>query len=93
MPAARHTAAGLPEARCSLAELIETLPANKIMAFSGDYLFVEGVYGHAEMARENAAWVLAEKVLSGYLTDPEALELVRKILCQNALDLYRLQVP
>jgi hypothetical protein len=35
-----------------LHEWLETVPANKIMAFGGDYNFVEGVYAHAVMARE-----------------------------------------
>jgi uncharacterized protein len=77
-------------ARDYLSEWIETVPANKIMAFGGDYTYVEGAYAHAEMAREDVAWVLAEKVLSGYMTEADAVKLARKILRTNAVSLYGL---
>jgi len=77
-------------ARAYLAEWIETVPANKIMAFGGDYKFVEGVCAHAAMARENVAAVLAEKVLIGYLTEPEAADLAVKFLRKNAIEIFRL---
>ena len=41
-------------ARQTLHEWIETVPSNKVFAFGGDYLFVEGAYAHAHMARDNA---------------------------------------
>jgi predicted TIM-barrel fold metal-dependent hydrolase len=78
-------------ARESLAEWIETVPANKITGFGGDYLYVEGAYAHAEMAREVVAAVLAEKVRSGCLTAADARELAVKFLRNNAIDLYQLR--
>jgi predicted TIM-barrel fold metal-dependent hydrolase len=80
-------------ARESLSEWIETVPANKITGFGGDYLYVEGAYAHAEMAREVVTATLAEKVLSGYLTPADARELAVKFLRNNAIDLYRLKLP
>jgi predicted TIM-barrel fold metal-dependent hydrolase len=80
-------------ARESLSEWIETVPANKITGYGGDYLYVEGAYAHAEMAREVVAATLAEKVLSGYFTAADARELAVKFLRNNAVDLYRLKVP
>lgn len=77
-------------ARDYLSEWIETVPANKIMAYGGDYLFVEGAYAHAEMARKNVALVLAEKVQSGYLTERDAEELAEKLLRKNAMEVFRL---
>ena len=77
-------------AREYLSEWIETVPANKIMAFGGDYKFVEGVCAHAAMARENVAAVLAEKVLTGYLIEQDAADLAVKFLRQNAVYVYRL---
>jgi len=77
-------------ARDYLAEYIETVPANKITGFGGDYRFVEGTYMHAEMARQNIAWVLAEKVCSGYLNEDQAVELAEKLLRRNAIAIYRL---
>ncbi len=79
-------------AREYLSEWIETVPANKIMGFGGDYLFVEGAYAHAEMARENVAHVLAQKVLDGYCSEADALGLARKILRQNAVTLFGLKL-
>jgi uncharacterized protein len=80
-------------ARECLSEWIETVPANKITGFGGDYLYVEGAYAHAEMAREVVAAALAEKVLEGYLTEKDARELAVKFLRENALTLYRLRLP
>ncbi len=49
-----------PEASINaLVEWIDLVPANKISAFGGDYFFVDGVYGHAAMARENVSRALS----------------------------------
>lgn len=77
-------------ARQTLHEWIETLPANKIFAFGGDYIFVEGTYAHAQMARQNVARVLAEKVETGYLSEDEAMTLAHQILHDNAAQFFRL---
>lgn len=73
-----------------LSEWIETVPGNKILGFGGDYSYVEGAYAHARMAREVIATVLAEKVISKYLTEDEANELAVKILRTNAIELFNL---
>jgi len=70
---------------------IETLPLNKINFFGGDCLFLEGTYGHAVMARQIVSEVLSEKVERGYLSLDEALYIARRILRENAIDLYGLQ--
>jgi uncharacterized protein len=77
--------------RRMLDEWIETVPSNKILGFGGDYLFVEGVYGHAVMARENIASTLAAKVEDGYFTEEEALVVMRKLLRGNAAHLYNVE--
>ncbi len=79
-------------ARRMLDEWIETVPANKIFAFGGDYIFVEGVYGHARLARDVVARVLADKVEDGYLTEDEALELAIRLLRTNPARLYNLDL-
>jgi hypothetical protein len=43
----------------ALVEWLDTVPANKISAFGGDYIFVDGVYGHQYLARQNVARALA----------------------------------
>ena len=75
-------------ARRVLSEFIDTVPSNKILGFGGDYRFVEGVYGHALLARENTARVLTEKVEEGSFTQKEALQLAQRLLRDNANELY-----
>ena len=75
-------------ARLALSEWLDTVPANKILAFGGDYLFVEGVYGHSIIARENVARVLAEKVDEKSMTIEDAKNVARKLLRENAIRLF-----
>jgi len=75
-------------AKRALHELIETVPANKILGYGGDFFHVEGAYCHAQMARAVTAEVLAEKVESGYLKDHEAAALMERILHQNGKELF-----
>lgn len=77
-------------ARRALHEWIETVPGNKIFGFGGDYLFVEGSYGHAVMARANISRVLREKVEEGYMTEVEAADLGKRLLRENALEFFGL---
>lgn len=46
----------------AVVEWLDSVPANKISAFGGDYFFVDGVYGHVVMARENIAKALSIKI-------------------------------
>jgi predicted TIM-barrel fold metal-dependent hydrolase len=75
-----------------LHEAIETVPANKIFAFGGDFIIPEGAYGHSVLARQVVSRVLTEKVEEGYLSDEEALHLARLILRENPASLYRLKL-
>ncbi|MEM2926852.1 MAG: amidohydrolase family protein [Candidatus Bathyarchaeia archaeon] len=75
-------------ARRALSEWLETVPGNKILAFGGDYRFVEGVYAHAKLARENVARVLQEKIEDGTFTEAQATRLAVRLLRENALDLF-----
>jgi hypothetical protein len=69
--------------RRTLHEFLETIPANKIFGFGGDYRYPELSYAHAKMARRNIADVLAEKVEEGFCTESEAVELGRMLLADN----------
>ncbi len=73
-----------------LHEWLETVPANKIMAFGGDYGTVEGVYAHSVMARRVVSKVLTEKVASGYITEAEAIDIANRILRENAMEIFKL---
>jgi hypothetical protein len=75
-------------ARQALAEWLDTVPWNKIFGFGGDYLFVEGVYGHAVIARENITQVLTEKVEEHSLTLKQAITLAHKLLRDNPHSIF-----
>lgn len=82
--------------RCATAMLdaaVDLLPSNKVLAFGGDYGHaVEKVYGHLVIARENAARVLAGRMLEGQFGKAEAVELAHKWFFDNPVALYRLSV-
>ena len=77
-------------ARRFLDEAIETVPADKILGFGGDYEVPEGAYAHAMLCREVVAKVLADKVSAGYWSEEEALGFARAILRENAIRTFRL---
>ncbi|MBD3242552.1 MAG: hypothetical protein GF331_18325 [Chitinivibrionales bacterium] len=58
-------------------------PANKICAFGGDYLFPDGVVGHAAIARENISRALAEKVDRGIFDFDRAKEVASWLFVDN----------
>jgi predicted TIM-barrel fold metal-dependent hydrolase len=69
--------------RRTLHEMLETVPANKIFGYGGDYRYPELSYAHAKMARQNIARVLAGKVAEGFFTETEAVGVARMILHDN----------
>jgi predicted TIM-barrel fold metal-dependent hydrolase len=73
-----------------LHEWLETVPANKIMGFGGDYHNVENVYGHLLFAKEIIGNVLVEKVKNRYLAEDEALKIASMLLHDNALHFFQL---
>ncbi|MCK9413937.1 MAG: amidohydrolase family protein [Prolixibacteraceae bacterium] len=74
-----------------LQEFIETVPNNKIMAYGGDSQTVEGAYGASVLARETVASTLIQMVKEAYLTESEALDVAKKILRENAINIYNLK--
>ncbi len=80
-------------AMAGLAEAIDLIPTNKLLAFGGDYAVpVEKAYGHLEMAREDVARVLAERIEEGQMTEAQVLAIARLWFFDNAVELYRLKV-
>jgi predicted TIM-barrel fold metal-dependent hydrolase len=78
-----------PEAsRQFLRQFLTAVPANKLFAFGGDYIVAEPVYGHLRIARDGITRVLSELVADGYLVVPEAIEIARRILRDNALAVF-----
>ena len=79
-------------ARTILSEWLDMIPSNKILAFGGDYRFVEGSYGHIVLARRNVARVLEEKVSSGELEPRNVTGLSSRLLRENAKELFSLKI-
>jgi len=75
-------------ARQTLDEWLEVVPYNKILGFGGDYLFVDGVYGHLCLARKNIALTLSGRVDSGFIDIEEAKLIARSILYLNPAKVY-----
>jgi hypothetical protein len=73
-----------------LHEYLETVPANKITVFGGDYSIVEAVYAHSVMTRRIVTKVLVDKVHSGYLSETEAIHIANRILRDNAIEIFSL---
>ncbi len=80
-------------AQRALDEYLETVPANKILGFGGDYRFPELTYAHAVMARRNIAAVLASRVEEGSWSEKEAAGLGRMLLHDNPARLFPRKPP
>ncbi|MGD0803945.1 MAG: amidohydrolase family protein [Candidatus Bathyarchaeia archaeon] len=74
--------------RSALYEWLDEVPVNKILGFGGDFLCVEGTYGHTVIARENIAKVLALKVEDGDFKLEDAKKYATWILRKNAEELF-----
>lgn len=79
--------------RQQLLEMIECVPVNKIFVFGGDSQTLEQAIGHLEIAKENCAIVLAEKVLDGKYSEAEAIEFAKRVLRTNSIELFKLELP
>ncbi|MFN0171345.1 MAG: amidohydrolase family protein [Bryobacteraceae bacterium] len=77
-------------ARRALREFLDTVPANKICGFGGDYWFPEMSYAHLVMAKRNIASVLAEMVSERVCTEDEGLETAKMLLHDNPARLFGL---
>jgi uncharacterized protein len=75
----------------ALDEWINCIPINKISAFGGDYGFIDGVYGHQLVTRENIAKVLSKKILEGILGFDDACEISKKFLFDNPYRIFKLE--
>ncbi|MEM2154825.1 MAG: amidohydrolase family protein [Nitrososphaeria archaeon] len=79
-------------AKYALNELLDMVPANKIIGFGGDYKHVEGVYGHSRLARRNVAEVLQDKVDRGRYSLEEAKNIAKMLLYDNLLEVFKLGI-
>lgn len=67
-------------ARRALNEYLDAVPSNKISGFGGDCRFVDGVYGHLTLAKDNICQVLAEKVCDGSFSEKTAFDRLDRLL-------------
>ncbi|MCL2709131.1 MAG: amidohydrolase, partial [Defluviitaleaceae bacterium] len=74
----------------ALIEILEAIPSNKIIGFGGDYMVVEKVYGHLQLALSVIAKALAAKINDGFLSCDAAARLAEKMLYDNPKALYQL---
>ncbi len=74
----------------ALVEWLDAVPANKISAFGGDYCFVDGVYGHQLLARQNVAKALAIKVDQGVFDVERAKEIAQWLFIENPTRVFDL---
>ncbi len=77
--------------RRALSDYLDAVPVNKIHGFGGDFIFVEGTYGHAVMARDNITRVLAEKVTDGDMTVDRAIQVGTRLLRDNPIEWFGLR--
>lgn len=76
------------QARIWLAEWLDVLPHNKIFAFGGDVFLFFGICSHLEIARENVASVLAQRVSDGLCDMDEAEVCARRLFHDNAWNTF-----
>ncbi len=76
----------------ALVEYLDSVPASKISAFGGDYLFPDGVYGHQRIARENVARALSMKVEQGVFDLDRAMELAGWLFRENPKRIFGLDL-
>ena len=73
-----------------LKQYLVTAPANKVLTFGGDYVPVEPVVGHVELARKGIVVALAGLVEEGWLSLDSALDSVEGIMRGNARQIFSL---
>ena len=81
-----------PEASIdALTEWIDSVPVNKISAFGGDYIFIDGVYGHQYLARVDVCRALSKKVQEQVFDVERAKEICRMLFIDNPLKIFKLE--
>ncbi len=79
-----------PYIRALLMERLLALPQVKLHAFFSDAYNVEWSVGKLALLRRELSRVLAELMVSGYLSESQAPDLAKGLLSGNATQLYRL---
>jgi hypothetical protein len=75
----------------TMREALDMVPLNKVFAFGADYvLFIEKVWGHLHMAKENVALVLGDRVDRNLMDMDEARFWFRAWFYDNPKRFYRI---
>jgi predicted TIM-barrel fold metal-dependent hydrolase len=74
-----------------LRHCLAALPSNKVFGFGGDYGYPDCVYGHGKLARDGVALVLTEAVRECRMTRNDAMEIARRWLRDNAMEMFRIE--
>jgi predicted TIM-barrel fold metal-dependent hydrolase len=74
-------------AKRAFQEWLEAVPSNRIM-WGSDTGTAEGIYGATEFTRQCLAEALAEKVVRGELREEHAIQIGRRVMRENALELF-----
>lgn len=74
----------------ALREWLRMMPWNKIIGFGDDLYWVDTIYGHLEMARQNVAAALASLVEDSVLDEDAAAQVGRALFHDNPAALYGL---
>ena len=74
----------------TLYEWLDSVPYNKICAFGGDYCFVDAVYGHLHLARENICKALTLKIEDKVFDFDEACAVADMLLYHNPKKIFKL---
>ena len=76
--------------RRAMSEWLDAVPATKLLGFSADCTHVEQTLGALILTRRQLALALADKIRDADWSTPLAEYVGRRVLYQNARDLYRL---
>jgi len=74
----------------ALYEWLDYVPVNKISAFGGDYLFIDAVYGHQLMAREDVCKTLSMKIKDKAFGIDKACEIAEMLFYKNPKKIFKL---
>ncbi|MCF8009430.1 MAG: amidohydrolase, partial [Halanaerobiales bacterium] len=75
----------------ALNDFIDAVPYNKISAFGGDYLFVDAIYGHLHIARQNVSKVLSQKVKNNIFSIKKAIDIAWHLFYYNPIKIFKLE--
>jgi len=77
--------------RRALGEWLDSVPANKLLAFGADCLHIEQTYGALLLTRRLLAQTLVRKIENDAWAEGLAKGVTRQLLSRNAAELYQLE--